>query len=133
VKTIARLALLLSAVLTIAAQTQPAAETAYTGCVMSTEAGDWTFCEPNDCSLLQGKYVGAKLAGHRVTLHAAVQAATASTPRTLVVSSVVSIGAACSERCSLRPPGHRGLGGHEHPGSEGGTPGVAAPHPPMEN
>ena len=123
---IARLAILLSAVFAVAPP--PAVETSHTGCVMATEGGDLTFCEPDHCSLLSGKDVGPKLAGHKVTVRGAVHEATDSAPRTIVVSSVISIGAACADRCHL-PPIHRGVGPREHPGSEGGTPGVTPPQP----
>jgi len=120
-------AILLSTVFAAAVmQTSTAVETTYTGCVMRTEAGEWTFCEPDNCSLLRGQDVDQKLVGHQVTLRAAVQNATSTMPRTLVVSAVISIGAACSQTCSPRPPIHRGIGGKEHPGSEGGTPGVTS-------
>jgi hypothetical protein len=127
IRLITRLAILLPACLLVSAQAPP--EPSYTGCVMVTEAGDYTFCEPANCSALLGKLVGPKLAGHTVTLHGAVQAPTSNTPRIITVTSVVSIGTACEQRCSPTPPGHRGLG-HEHPGAEGGTPGVTTTPPP---
>lgn len=119
---IARLAILFSAV--FAAVPPPAVETSHTGCVMATEGGDLTFCEPDHCSLLTGKDVGPKLTGHEVTVRGAVHEATNTASRTIVVSDVLSIGPACADRCRL-PPIHRGIGPREHPGSEGGTPGVA--------
>jgi hypothetical protein len=126
VNPIARFAILLAAALVAAAP--PAAETSHTGCVMATEGGDWTFCEPDHCSLLTGKGVGPKLAGHKVTVRGAVHEANVSAPRMIVVSSVISVGPACADRCRL-PPIHRGFGPKEHPGSEGGTPGVTPPQP----
>jgi hypothetical protein len=96
----------------------------YTGCVTQTEAGDFTYCEPAACSVLEGKLVTAKLTGHKVILRGIVHDATPEKPRTIDVTHVEKIGDACDERCSPRPPAHRGIGGtHERPGSEGGTPG----------
>jgi hypothetical protein len=131
VRSFARFALLLSTGLAAGLAQTPVANAPLTGCVMTTEAGDFTFCEPDNCSVLIGKDVNAKLSGRSVTLRATIQAATAATPRTLTVTSIVSIGAACNQSCSPRPPGHRGIGGREHPGSEGGTPGLrpATPTP----
>lgn len=124
-----RYALIFPAVLALALQTPPAAETVHTGCVMMTEGGDYTFCEPETCSLLQGKELAAKLAGHKVTLRGTVQAASKDGPRTLLVSHVVKIGGACTEACSPWPPIHRGIVPKDRPGSEGGTPGVVAKPP----
>lgn len=98
-----------------------------TGCVMQTEAGWFTFCEPNSCSVIKGAGVDAKIAGHKVTVSGTMQAETADAAKTFVVTKVVEVGAACEERCSPRPAGHRGLGNKDKPGSEGGTPGVTAP------
>jgi hypothetical protein len=107
----------------------PAPETSHTGCVMRTEAGDYTLTQEHACSVLQGKKVNPALIGHLVTLRGSVQEATGTTPRTITASSITTVGNACSEACSPHPPGHRGLG-HEKPGSEGGTPGVTSnPHP----
>jgi hypothetical protein len=98
-----------------------------TGCVMQTEAGWFTFCEPNSCSVIKGEGVDAKLAGHKVTVSGTMQPETAAAAKTFVVTKVVEVGAACEERCSPRPAGHRGLGNKDKPGSEAGTPGVTAP------
>lgn len=111
-----------------AAQT---AGTLHSGCVMATEGGDYTFCEKDACSFVSGKGVDAKLAGHTVTLRGKVHEATPEVARTIVVSSIVSVGGVCKEACSPRPPGHRGFGHKDKPGSEGGTPGVRPTTPPQ--
>jgi hypothetical protein len=108
----------------------PAGDETRTGCVMQTEAGWFTFCEPNSCSEIKGAGVNPKLAGHKVTVSGTLQAETATAPKTFMVTKVISVGAACNETCSPRPAGHRGLGSHDKPGSEGGTPGAVAPKPP---
>jgi hypothetical protein len=100
-----------------------ATDPVHTGCVTQTEAGDFTYCEPDACSVLVGKLVEKKLAGHKVSLRGVVHEARGDTPRTIEITRIEKIGDACDERCSPRPPGHRGLGGHARPGSEGGTPG----------
>lgn len=118
-------------VATMHAQTSAPAPITLTGCVMQTEAGDYTFCEPNSCSLLSGTMLTASLAGHTVTLRAILHLATATDPRTLSVISITTIGPTCDQRCSPRPPGHRGLGSKNNkPGSEGGTPGATSPQDP---
>jgi len=109
----------------------PAAEETRSGCVMQTEAGWFTFCEPNSCSAIKGAGVDAKLAGHKVTVRGTMAAETEAAPKTFVVTKVIAVGAACDERCSPRPAGHRGVFGQkDKPGSEGGTPGATAPTPP---
>ena len=94
-----------------------------TGCVMQTEAGWFTFCEPDACAEIKGTGVDAKLAGRKVTARGTMQTESA-TGKTFVVTQVVTVGGACDERCSPRPVGHRGLGSKDKPGAEGGTPGV---------
>ncbi len=102
----------------------------YTGCVMKSEGGDFTFCEPDHCSLLKGEKVGERLVGHVVSLRGTVTEATNDAPRTLAVSEIVELGKVCDQHCSLKPPGHRGVFPKEKPGSEGGTPGLV-PKPPQ--
>ena len=106
----------------------PASDETRTGCVMQTEAGSFTFCEPNSCSAIKGPGIDAKIAGHKVTASGTLQAETSAAPKTFVVTKVVSVGAACDERCSPRVI-HRGIGNHDKPGAEGGTPGAVAPPP----
>jgi len=101
----------------------------YTGCVMTDVDGNLTFCEPDHCSLLTGEGIGAKLSGHSVTVEATVKEAGDGQPRRVVVTKIVSVGAACNQTCALYPVHHRGIGTKDKPGSEGGTPGVTSkPH-----
>jgi hypothetical protein len=99
-----------------------------TGCVMQTEAGWFTFCEPSSCSAIKGEGIDAKIAGHKLTVKGNMQAETTAAPKTFVVTKVVTVGPACDERCSPRVV-HRGIGNHDKPGAEGGTPGAVAPPP----
>ncbi|HEV2575986.1 MAG TPA: hypothetical protein VGU25_02135 [Acidobacteriaceae bacterium] len=98
--------------------------TRFTGCVMTDMDGHLTFCEPDHCSLLSGEGVGAKLSGHTVTVEASVKEAGDGQPRQVVATRIVSVGAACNQSCALYSVHHRGIGGKDKPGSEGGTPGV---------
>ena len=82
------------------------------------------------CAKLNGNFSSDKLIGHEVDLKGVLTERTASTPASIQVDSVNSIGKSCSNTCSLRPPGTRGLGG-EKPGKEGGTPGAAPKTPPQ--
>lgn len=102
----------------------------YTGCVMKDMDGNITFCEPEHCSMLTGNAVGDKLAGHTVTVEGTVKEPANGQPRRIVVSKVLSVGAACNQSCALYPVHHRGIGGRDKPGSEGGTPGATAPQQP---
>ena len=101
----------------------------FKGCVMKDADDNLTFCEPDACSLLTGKGVGPELAGHTVTVSGTVKEAADGQPRRLVVEKVISVGEACNQTCALYPVHHRGIGGKDKPGSEGGTPGVAKPQP----
>lgn len=98
----------------------------YTGCVMKDFDGNLTFCEPDHCSLLTGKGVDTKLAGHGVTLNGTVKDAVDGQPRQIVVTKIVSVNGACNQTCALYPVHHRGIGTKDKPGSEGGTPGVTS-------
>ena len=102
----------------------------YTGCVMKDMDGHLTFCEPDHCSLLTGEGVNAKLSGHTVIVEGSIKEAADGQPRQVVVTKIVSVGAACDQSCALYPVHHRGIGGKDKPGSEGGTPGVAKPPQP---
>jgi hypothetical protein len=123
----AALALVVLAVVAVAAA--QSGGTRFTGCVMTDMDGNLTFCEPDHCSLLTGEGVGAKLSGHTVTVEATVKDAADGQPRRVVVTKIISAGAACNQSCALYPVHHRGIGGKDKPGSEGGTPGVAKPQP----
>src|SRR5579875_415391 len=102
----------------------------YTGCVMTDMDGNLTFCQPNHCSLLSGTGVGPKLSGHTVTVEGTVKEPGDGQPRRVVVTKIVSIGAACNQTCTLYPVHGRGLGTKDKPGSEGATPGITSPQQP---
>jgi hypothetical protein len=125
-----RAAIAIFLALTVAgAVAQTDARARYTGCVMKDMDGNITFCEPEHCSMLTGKDVGVKLAGHTVVVEGTVKEAGDGEPRRIVVSRIVSVGAACNQSCALYPVHHRGIGGRDKPGSEGGTPGVSSQQP----
>jgi hypothetical protein len=106
----------------------PAEET-HSGCVMQTEAGWFTFCETDACSVIKGAGIDAKVAGHKITAIGTVQPATAIAGRIFTVTKVLKVGDKCDQICSPNPPHHRGIGGKDKPGAEGGTPGVVTPPP----
>ena len=122
---IVRIGLMLAMGLALAPQPK------YTGCVMKSEGGDFTFCEPAHCSLLKGEKVGERLVGHVVIVRGIVTNATDDEPRTLSVSEIVEFGKVCDQHCSLKPPGKRGVFPKEKPGSEGGTPGLVPKQTPQ--
>ena len=86
-----------------------------------------TLCAPESCSLLRGK-VDLAWAGHRVEIRGTLQAATSTQPRTIVVERALNVGGECQTKCTP-PISGRGLGSHDKPQGEGGTPGLA-PQPP---
>jgi hypothetical protein len=103
----------------------------FSGCVQKApgSATDLIISTPTACARLTGDAVSAdKLSGHQVDLTGIFTPRTSSTPASIQVNSVNKVGDACSDVCSLRPPGTRGLHGPSNqavPGSEGGTPGAA--------
>lgn len=112
-----------------AAAPKPAAPATYSGCVQ--KAPDSTtalvISAPTACALLTGKVSVDKLAGHEVELTGILTPRTPSTAASIKVNSVASVGKSCTDICSLKPPGTRGLhrpANNAVPGSEGGTPGV---------
>ena len=113
---------------------QPAAPATYAGCVQKASASDPTLVisTPNACAKLTGKVSADDLAGKQVELKGILTPRTPSAAASIQVDSVVSVGKSCTDVCSLRPPGTRGLHPPQNdavPGSEGGTPGVVAqPH-----
>jgi hypothetical protein len=109
----------------------PAAST-YAGCVQRSTADKSALILSGEsvCAKLTGSFSSDKLIGHEVDLKGVLTERTASTPASIQVDTVNSIGKSCSSTCSLRPPGTRGLGG-EKPGKEGGTPGMAPKTPPQ--
>jgi len=112
---------------------KPAEPATYSGCVQkaSGSSTDLVISTPKVCARLQGKVSADDLVGHQVELKGVLTPRSSSVAASIQVDSVVSVGKSCSDVCSLRPPGSRGL--HPPPGavpgSEGGTPGVAAPPP----
>jgi hypothetical protein len=111
---------------------KPAAPATYSGCVQKAPGAstDLVISTPTACARLSGKVSAGDLAGHEVELKGVLTPRSVSAAASLQVDSVVSVGKSCSDVCSLRPPGTRGLHapqGGAIPGSEGGTPGVTAP------
>jgi len=84
------------------------------------------------CAKLTGKFSATQLDGHLVDLKGVLTPRTPALPASIRVDAVLKVGKPCSDVCSLRPPGTRGLGkGGEIPGKEGGTPGEVATPPPL--
>ena len=113
---------------------QPAAPATYSGCVQKAPGSstDLVISTPKVCAKLEGKVNADDLVGHQVELKGVLTPRSASAAASIQVNSVASVGKSCSEVCSLWPPGSRGLHPPQNgaiPGSEGGTPGVAAPPP----
>ncbi len=103
----------------------PAKPSTYAGCVTALpQASEMlVLSTPESCYLLSGA-VSPAMAGHQVQLSAILIPQQGTQPITLQVKSVLGTKAACSQTCTLRPPGTRGLGPKDKPGREGGTPGV---------
>jgi len=106
----------------------------FAGCVQrsTTDKNILILSGETVCAKLTGTFSSEKILGHEIDLKGVLilTERTASTPASIQVDSVNSIGKSCSNTCSLRPPGTRGLGG-EKPGKEGGTPGAAPKTPPQ--
>ena len=105
---------------------------AYSGCVVesTTEKDTLVLSAESVCAKLTGTLSEKKLAGHEIDLKGVLTPRAGTIPASIKVDSVVSVGKACSDVCSLRPPKSRGLGkGGEIPGKEGGTPGLAPTTP----
>jgi hypothetical protein len=108
------------------ASDKPASEQSFSGCVQRSATDKDTLILSTDsvCATLGGKVSGTQIAGHQVDLKGVLTPRTPAAPASIQVGSVVSVGKECSDVCSLRPPGSRGLQkGGEMPGKEGGTPG----------
>jgi hypothetical protein len=105
----------------------------YAGCVQRSATDKDTIVLSNEtlCAKLTGTFSAEKIVGHEVDLKGVLTDRTASTPATIRVGSISSIGKSCSDACSLFPPGKRGLKKGELPGKEGGTPGMAPTKPPQ--
>jgi hypothetical protein len=104
----------------------------FAGCVLrsTTDKNTVILSGESVCAKLTGTFSSEKLLGHEVDLKGVLTERTASSPASIEVGAVNSVGKSCSNTCSLRPPGTRGLGG-EKPGKEGGTPGAAPKTPPQ--
>ena len=119
------------------AQSAPAAATApapakFSGCVQPVPTDKETLVLSTDtvCAKLTGKFAAADLTGHQVELSGVLTPRTHDTPASIEVGSVSSVGKTCTDLCSLKPPGTRGLGrGAQTPGKEGGTPGLTSSDP----
>jgi len=117
-----------------AAAPAPPAPATYTGCVQKAPGSDTALVisAPKACARLTGKAAATSLAGHQVELKGILTPLTPAAAASIQVDSVVSVGKSCTDVCSLRPPGTRGLHPPQQdaiPGTEGGTPGeVAPPH-----
>jgi hypothetical protein len=117
-----------------AASEKPApAPASFSGCVQRAPNSntDLVISTPTACAKLSGKLATDQLAGHHVDLKGVLTPRTASASASIQVDSVIKVGEACSDVCSLQPPHSRGLHRPESavPGSEGGTPGETAPSP----
>jgi hypothetical protein len=113
---------------------KPAAPAAYSGCVQKASDAPTTLVisTPNACARLAGNVSADTLAGHQVELTGILTPRTPSAPASIQVDSVGSVGKSCTDVCSLRPPGTRGLhrpNDNAVPGTEGGTPGVTTAPP----
>jgi len=111
------------------AAAKPPAPATYSGCVQKApnSTTDLVISTPPACARLTGNVSADTLAGHQVELTGILTPRTPSAAASLRVNSVSSVGKACTDVCSLHPPGTRGLHGpvgNAVPGSEGGTPGL---------
>jgi hypothetical protein len=109
----------------------PAPAREFQGCVQSspTDKTILVFSTDKVCATLDGGLATPQLAGHQIDLKGILTPRTRNQAASIHIDSVVNVGKPCSDVCSLRPPGTRGLGGGETPGREGGTPGLTTPHP----
>ena len=116
------------------ADTKPFAPATYSGCVQKApdSTTDLVISTPTACARLTGNVSADTLAGHQVELTGILTPRTPSAAASLQVDSVSSVGKSCTDVCSLRPPGTRGLHRPNDgmiPGSEGGTPGLTTTPP----
>jgi hypothetical protein len=114
----------------------PAPAQSFKGCVQqsTTEKSTLVLSTDTVCATLTGKFTASRIAGHEIEIKGVLTPRTAAAPASIRVDGVVEVGKACTDVCSLRPPGSRGLTrGGEIPGREGGTPGeapsAASPNP----
>ncbi|MGA1982550.1 MAG: hypothetical protein ABSG84_08750 [Acidobacteriaceae bacterium] len=111
------------------AAAKPPAPATYSGCVQKApnSTTDLVISTPAACARLTGNVSADTLAGHQVELTGILTPRTPSAAASIQVGSVSSVGKACTDVCSLHPPGTRGLQRPSNgavPGSEGGTPGL---------
>ena len=113
------------------APAKPQATGSYTGCLtpVSTAPDNFVLANANRCYLVADP-AAAKGVGHEVVLKASLVPQQGNQPITLVLKGPVEVKAACSQTCTLHPPGTRGLGPGDKPGPEGATQGVtSSPQP----
>ena len=119
-----------------AAQSAPPAPQKFQGCVQPSPTDKTVLIVSTEsaCAKLSGKFTASKISGHQIELSGVLTPLTSTTPASIKVDSVLTVGKPCSDVCSLQPPHTRGLGhGGETPGKEGGTPGaVPTPPPPPQ-
>lgn len=113
---------------------KPSAPATYSGCVQKAPDAPTTLVisTATACARLAGNVSADTLAGHQVELTGILTPRTPSIPASIQVDSVGSVGKSCTDVCSLRPPGTRGLhrpNDNAVPGTEGGTPGVTTAPP----
>jgi hypothetical protein len=116
------------------AAAKPPAPATYSGCVQKApdSTTDLVISTPTACARLTGNVTADTLAGHQVELTGILTPRTPSAAASIQVGSVSSVGKSCTEVCSLRPPGTRGLqrpANSAIPGGEAGTPGMTTTPP----
>ncbi len=107
-----------------------------TGCVTRSAAvpDALVLRSKESCSQLAGAGAKNSLVGHEVSLEGKLDLATADTPETLHITAVTQVGGACTQTCTLEPPGKRGLRKKEIPAGKASTPGMQAdPRDPSGN
>jgi hypothetical protein len=92
---------------TPATPTKPAT---FSGCVQKAPGSstELVISAPTACAKLTGNVPVDNLAGHQVDLTGILTPRTTSAPASIAVDSVKTVGASCTDVCSLRPPGTRG-------------------------
>jgi hypothetical protein len=114
-----------------AVSSAPPAPQKFQGCVLPSPNDKTVLILNTDkaCATLSGNFVPADISGHTIDLTGVLTPRTPAKPASIQVDKVLTIGKPCTEVCSLRPPGTRGLGHSETPGKEGGTPGAVPTQP----
>ena len=108
----------------------PAVPATYRGCMtaLSATTNDYVLASGDRCYYVHDASA-AKGVGHEVVLRAVLIPQQGPQPTTLALKGAVTVRAACSQACTLQPPGTRGLGPHDKPGPEGATQGLTSPQP----